>query len=556
MVWFVRTRREWLRLVLTFGLASVPILPLVAGYRHYQAALGADRGIGEIEAFSADLGAVWAASAHTWLPAHWTFAPRAEGELYAGAAILVLTIAGVLSAWRAGGWALRMRRGFLIFACFAWGLALLAWVTGGLELEVAGVRLSMTRTHRAVGVGIWLFLIALSGEPRLRQAWRTRSQQAFYVMAALAMLAFALGPVWHVFDLRVMDRAPYYWLMQLPGGSALRVPARFAMLFVLCLGQAAALGLTRLAPRRLGVPAVALLALVVLADGWVPRFPVAEVPAPMALANVDPEAAVVQLPSRDLYDDTPAMLRATGHGHPLVNGFSGYAPAHYAPFQEGAQALDRSVLDAFRTFAPLVVVIDRARDGDGRYAAFVDAIPEVAGRFDSAAGPVFTLPRLTGAQPERDDPVATVSGLVATSHPGIETAMLDGDLTTRWQTDGVQERGDEVRVSLAVETLVSRIELDLGGDALVYPRRLRVSVVEAGDGPARVVWEGGTAGYAVLAAHRDRVRMPMRIDLPDVARARSVLLTVVSDEAPREWAIAELRIFGAPATPAGTTAEP
>ena len=51
--------------------------------------------------------------------------------------------------------------------------------------------------------------------------------------------SFSLGPFPTLAGRRVLFRAPYAWLMELPGYSSIRVPARFGMLFILCLAVAA-----------------------------------------------------------------------------------------------------------------------------------------------------------------------------------------------------------------------------------------------------------------------------------------------------------------------------
>jgi hypothetical protein len=75
--------------------------------------------------------------------------------------------------------------------------------------------------------------------------------------------------------------APYAWLLALPGFSELRVPTRFWMLGVLCMGVAAGLSSFASAPteskRRL--TAFALVAVALLVDGWMHSIPMAQPPA-------------------------------------------------------------------------------------------------------------------------------------------------------------------------------------------------------------------------------------------------------------------------------------
>src|SRR4029453_5426820 len=177
------------------------------------------------------------------------------------------------------------------------------------------------------------------------------------------------------FGWRFLYAAPYTWLMALPGGHALRVPARFATLIGLCLAQAAALALMRLTRGCPRVPLVATLVFAIALDGWVPKLKTKPVPAPVDLAGLDGGAAVLELPNADLYADTGAMLRATRHGRPIVNGFSGYEPPHYAFLRQAVQAKDASAFEALGRFGPLLVVVDRARDEGTANRHFVSSCP-------------------------------------------------------------------------------------------------------------------------------------------------------------------------------------
>ena len=89
----------------------------------------------------------------------------------------------------------------------------------------------------------WVLTLALVWNRRIVAAWRRRSPLFFYGVASVVMLLCALGPDARLNGVVFLDdiHTPYYWLMQLPGGHAFRVPARFATLFVLGLSIAGAL---------------------------------------------------------------------------------------------------------------------------------------------------------------------------------------------------------------------------------------------------------------------------------------------------------------------------
>ena len=85
--------------------------------------------------------------------------------------------------------------------------------------------------------------------PSVRTAWRRRSALTFYALAAVVMWLFSLGPAPTLMNRPLIYKAPYAWLMLLPGVDGVRVPARFWMLAVLCLSVAAGLAIRQLGAR-------------------------------------------------------------------------------------------------------------------------------------------------------------------------------------------------------------------------------------------------------------------------------------------------------------------
>ena len=84
-----------------------------------------------------------------------------------------------------------------------------------------------------------------------------------YILSFGPQPSFHGTPFWY--------RAPYAWLMGLPGFSNVRAPARFAMLAQLCLAAAAALALVKVRdwfPRPLAAAVTVVAIAGALADGW------------------------------------------------------------------------------------------------------------------------------------------------------------------------------------------------------------------------------------------------------------------------------------------------
>ena len=546
MLWFARTIRDWVSITATIVIASLPLVPLLIGYQHFQSALGLARTIQEIEFFSADLSAIWATTPYVW-PHRWTLQPGAEGELYPGATILALVIIGAVVGWfrlkpgrryRAQPWLLAVAGG-LAYVTYR------AWTSGGWSHKILGLSISLTRPAKAMFLTLCISAFALAWNPKMVDAWRRRSTFLFYALASVMMLLFALGPQAHFMKTTFLYEAPYYWLMQLPGGHAFRVPARFAMLFSLCLAIAASLALQRLVrpPTRLlaRLPA-GLLSCAVLFEGFVFEMGVAGMPPSVDFAGLDRGAVMLELPMNDEYTDTAAMLRATQSGHMLVNGFSGYTPPHYNLMKEGFALFDESVLRALQQYGPLLVFVHQERDADNRYRDLIENLPDAHRVLTGASGSLYRLPPRVGETlpTARQLPIASVR---ATAGPQFVPGMLDGDLTTRWQTPAHQTSGDQVTITFDQPVTISRLEMALGRFKDDYPRKLRITVGEPGAPPV-TVWDSRTAGLAMMAVLTDRPRMPLVFNFSRHASGRELVLTVLDGHIDFSWSIAELKVFG------------
>jgi len=521
LIWFVRSARDAAAIVVTAGMASVPLVPLLVSYQRHQAVFGLSRTITEILGFGADVTALWASSDHTWLSRHWTAAPRAEGELYPGVVVLALVITGAVVAVRRralprGPRAIRTLRFSLAGLAMAfWIAAAIAAATGGWTWQLGPISISTTHPFKTVTAGVWLVVAAILLDPRIRDAWRRRSVFGFYTLGAVVMFVFAWGPAARAFGMRFWYQSPYLWLMRLPGGGALRVPARFATLMILCLSQAAALAAVRLAiGRRRAGAIVAALAAAIALDGWVLPLKTDATPAPIALGGLPTATPVLELPPSDLFGETTAMLHATVHGHPIINGYSGYAPPHAGIVSDGLRDRDPTVLDAFATLGPFAVYVNRAQDEDGKYRDYVGRVTGAKMVSESGSGTLFTIaPR----PPVAPDP--TARRVTPASATVSETSA---------------------QLTFSTPVTLSRIELDSGAWPADFPRTLRIS---AGDDNEHVVWEGGLAGPAILSLLRDPKRLVVPVELPATALATRYVFAIVDPKPEAKWPVRAIRAY-------------
>ncbi|MGD9750410.1 MAG: hypothetical protein AB7W59_05365 [Acidimicrobiia bacterium] len=260
----------------------------------------------------------------------------------------------------------------------------------------------------------WL-TVALAG-PGL---WVGRHRPAVRWLAAVAATGAlaALGP-----RLSVLGWRPWWPLAEVvPGLDRLRNPSRFVVVLQLALVALAAPALQLLVqevrrPGRVGAgratdlgrvlvtTAIAAVAAVAVAAfpsdrRLAPGPPPPDGAARFLAATADREPVVV-LPFAasgrvaDFEATTVAMLHGLTHGHPLINGYSGFFP-------EGDRALRRTLptfpapdtLDALRARGVRWIVTPRAwLDAEGRAEGASGAGLSVA--FDDGTSAVLELPRL------------------------------------------------------------------------------------------------------------------------------------------------------------------
>jgi hypothetical protein len=500
--WFVVAGRRWRALAsMAVAWAAASLVPLLVflEYRPWHARHGFVRLPDEIESMSADLlGFVTPARALAGWSLDTGLPP--ESWVFPGLA-LPLLLALSFVAWRrsdtekllAGRVALALSA---VAAAGATVAALTAWL-GPWRFGVFGLSVSGRVLHKPLAVALYALAGVLACSPALRRACRRGSVPVFYGLAAVACAVLALGPTPRVAGSLFWDKAPYNLLLDLPGFAALRAPARFVMLAVFCLACAAALGLGRLtAGSRLGRVWIVLAAAAVLGDGWIRPLRLVDAPLTFAVPDGTPRNAVVlELPVGGLRD-THAMYRVTGHGLPVVNGYSGFDPPHFIALRQGLGRAEAGVLDVLRRRAPLLVLLDPAGRGAGRLRDLVQASEGTPLPEHPAGREAYLLSALSPAPPQpRGGRIAPV--------------LVDGRIT-------------RVLCDLGRVEPVGSLTLIFGRGVARLPPRIVVEVAESLS-HWTVVWEGRVCGLAVEAALQDPRRVPVPIVFPE-ARARYVRL--------------------------------
>ena len=452
LAWFIDWRRCWRRGAAIIGVwigCSLPMVPALLAYSAVHRSLGLTRTRGEIEVFSAH---PWSFLNPPHLLAFWPprAVPTEEDYLFPG----VTAVALLLAAAAIGGW----------------------------HLSRKGASHLFERTL------------------------------LFYVLATVVIAVLTFGPgapdAGGIAWLR-----PYRWLMLLPGFDSLRVPARFAMLSTLCLSVAGGIAFARLEPARRTSRVVFAAAVFsgLAIDGWMEPLPLIPPPGRVILPDLPRGAAVLELPPNEQLVSVTAMYRGVFHGRPLINGYSGHTPPHYAILSHALKRQDASGIVELARGRPLILIVDSRFDPAGIYRRLVESLPGIERRGASSAGTTYVLP----AQPrERIAPGGTPLPATPESLPRAH-----------------------VKLDLGALRVVRTIEFPLRWHYLDMGERLRVET--SSDGHAwETVWDDWTAGTAVAGALEDQLTAPFRIPLPDV-RARYLRI----HPAP-PWMIRELRILG------------
>jgi hypothetical protein len=365
----------------------------------------------------------------------------------------------------------------------------------------------------------------------------------FYALAALAMWLFCLGPEPTLMDRPIIYKAPYAWLMMLPGVEGVRVPGRFWMLAALCLAIAAALALRQLTARwprsARAIPVIACVG--ILADGW-PRPMVME-PRPAPRPVHSRVVARLDLPLVPAHDSV-SLFRATEHKRPLFNGYSGYFAPHYSAMQYMIEQQDPAVLTRLSSYGPIEVVIDHDWDPGGGQRRFLRSAPQVSLVYQDDRYSAFRIERgpyaPAIARPQGQTlPIASIKAQCGETHT---REMIDGDPMSRWHCGREQRPGDMFTVDLGSEHQVAGAELLIAGFVADFPRKLSIetSTDAASWAPA---WTGGSALLTMSSALEDPLNIPIPVSF-DKRSARYVRFTQLGTEKTYYWSVAELRIVG------------
>jgi hypothetical protein len=247
------------------------------------------------------------------------------------------------------------------------------------------------------------------------------------------------------------------------------------------------------------------------------------------------------------------------HGHPIVNGYSGYGYALQdflggpgSPLTE-PEALP-GLLDALRAIGVRYVVVhqplfsDRPALGWRNPKDLVDAIDWAAGQpgrqfNDSVAWRLQPpRPRLPVDETALEAVPAREMTLTASVMADRLRFVSDGDSGTRWRTEGPQAGGEWLRVAFDGESDIGRLVVLTDRYGLGdYPRGLSVES-EAGDGARLTLYAGSFLPSLLGGLATGKRGSPAVLDLPS-NRSRAIWIRQTGRSDRWWWTVYELQVY-------------
>jgi hypothetical protein len=366
---------------------------------------------------------------------------------------------------------------------------------------------------------------------------------------------------------------PYRVLLHvLPGFDGLRVPARFIVVVALALsvlGSAGAAWLFgRLRPRAAVAAAVVLGAAITL-EGYGGRMhmvPFRHDQQTRARLNAwlrtEPPGGVLELPIIGPAFEPLTLVHQYNtllHGHPIVNGYSGYGYALQdflggwaSPLKEPEALPD--VMDGLRAIGVRYVVLHRSAfagrpelgwpDPDRLVDAIDRATGQLGPRFDDAVAWTLGPPRPRVPVAESSLSAMRIADwtLTASAKPDLLRFAFDGDLYTSWSSGAPQAGREWIRLAFSGAPDIGRLVFltyvhGVGG----YPRGLEVEG-ETPDGSRITLYSGSFLPPLLEGLSTGTAGSPAVLDLPS-NRVRALWIRQTGRSAAWQWSVHELQVY-------------
>lgn len=396
---------------------------------------------------------------------------------------------------------------------------------------------------------------------------RQRFLVIIYALVCAIAVWLTLGP---------LAFGPYRALVDVvPGFGALRVPARFVVIVALALAVLASAGaawiLQRLS-RNAALLVTGLLSCAIVLEGY---------GGPLRMVRFDPDqpgrrqinawlesaqpGGVLDLP---ISVDDPAALalpyqyNTLLHGHPIVNGYSGYDSVLQtllgglgSPLK-GTDAEILATLAGLRSIGVRFVVFTEVLNARDRHmwvqdpGRFISTLSQardhvVGTRHEDGiwAWQLAGAPAPAPLSYANLSPVARDAFKVSASSESADIRFaIDGNLATRWSTSSGQAGNEWIRIAFDRERDIGCLEFDMGRDRPgEYPRELTVDA-ETANGTRQVAFAGSVVTTLIEGIARDGRSSRVRVELPP-GRTRALWIRQTGRADGIRWTVAELTIW-------------
>jgi hypothetical protein len=236
-----------------------------------------------------------------------------------------------------------------------------------------------------------------------------------------------------------------------------------------------------------------------------------------------------------------AMYRSTWHGHPTVDGQSGYIPPHYHILETAIREHDRGALDGVAGSGPLLVVVDKRDDPDGRWSELVKSDPHATATGQDERWAFFNIPQ-TAVETGCGGSALAISAVSDDRGTVALKKVTDGDRFTWWGSAEPQSKGDFFLLDLGRPVRPCEIVPSIGPYLDGYPRAVRAET--SLDGTSwQTAFVGRGAGLAIRGALEAPIAVPIRIPLAS-GPARFIRLTLLESTTQFPWMITEVVVSG------------
>jgi hypothetical protein len=400
VVWEAVHRGVWRspRVVAWLGVAAAAVavvsLPVLLPYIAVRETLELTRTRGETVRYSADVYSyataaegqlVWGSLARAY--------PKPEGDLFPGLVALVLAAVGA-AAWRRERAGVTERRPVLVWTLrvamllhVAAAMVALLYRRVAIDLGVFTLRIGniSQMVLRAVILAVIIAIVSPPARHRMAAFLRNRG---FFVFALLAAVWLSLGPAPRSLGVPIELASPYGALQQyVPGFDGLRVPARLGMIGALMLAVLGGLGAAVIARGRFAAPLLAIVGIAAMAESVILPLPVERIAPPSrapvvyaAAGRTPPGAVIAELPLGETGADLTAMFYSLAHRRPILNGYSGFFPPHYALLTVALSDVPRHAgvaLDALRAQGATHAIVHESAWPDGHGVRTTMALREL-----------------------------------------------------------------------------------------------------------------------------------------------------------------------------------